>query len=71
MDDKTKVLTKNGYEDGPEQGELRETELLEECKAFPDGCGSSKLTWHKITRGCSFMQRRSAGTWQSREPVAS
>ena len=26
MDDKTKVLTKNGYEDGPEQ--------VEECKAF-------------------------------------
>ena len=35
MDDKTKVLTKNGYEDGPEQVELRETELsMEECKAF-------------------------------------
>ena len=35
MDDKTKVLTKNGYEDGLEQVELRETELsMEECKAF-------------------------------------
>ena len=35
MDDKTKVLTTNGYEDGPEQVELRETELsMEECKAF-------------------------------------
>ena len=35
MDDKTKVLTKNGYEDGPEQVELRETELsMEERKAF-------------------------------------
>ena len=35
MDDKTKVLTKNGYEDGPEQDELRETELsMEECKVF-------------------------------------
>ena len=35
MDDMTKVLTKNGYEDGPEQVELRETELsMEECKAF-------------------------------------
>ena len=35
VDDKTKVLTKNGYEGDPEQGELRETELsMEECKAF-------------------------------------
>ena len=35
MDDKTKVLTKNGYADGPEQVELRETELsMEDCKAF-------------------------------------
>ena len=35
MDDKTKVLTILGYEDGPEQDELRETELsMEECKVF-------------------------------------
>ena len=35
MDDKTKVLTKNGYENGPEQVEPRETELsIEEYKAF-------------------------------------
>ena len=35
MDDKTKVLTKNGYEGDPEKGELRETELsVEECKVF-------------------------------------
>ena len=35
MDDKTKVLTKNGYEDGPNQVELRETGMsMEECKAF-------------------------------------
>ena len=35
MDDKTKVLTKNGSEDGRGQVELRDTELsMEVCKAF-------------------------------------
>ena len=35
MDDKTKVLTKNGYEGDLEQGEVRETESsMEECMEF-------------------------------------
>ena len=64
MDDKTKILTKNGYEDGPEQVQLRETELsMEECKAF-----------RMIAARLNYMahpQRRSTGTWPSREPVTS
>ena len=66
MDDKTKVLTKNGYEGDPEQGERRETELsMEECEAFRMLARLTENTWRKITCGCSFLQKRSAGIWQS------
>ena len=72
MDDKTKVLTKNGFEDGPEQVQLRETELsMEECKSFWMIAARLQITWLKTARGCIFPQWRSAGTWPSREPVTS
>ena len=43
MDDKTKVLTKNGYEDGPKQGPARNGVVYGGAQGVPDDCGSFKL----------------------------
>ena len=71
MDDKSKVLTKNGCEGDPEQGELRETELsMEECKEFGMLAARPNYMAH-VNPWLQFFAKRSAGTSQSQEQVTS
>ena len=54
MDDTTKVLTKNGYEDGPEQDELREFPAKEVCRKMAKPRASSDFM--KIKRLVRFLK---------------
>ena len=73
MDDSTKVLNKNGYdEDGQSQHDDYDDDLTTtECKAFRMLAARFKIAWRKTTCGCSSPPRQYAEAWRTRRRTTS